>query len=54
MEKDKLQHLLFDLFEKQEYWRIEALVDRTEQPKVWLREVLKEIAEEQTSGPNRK
>ena len=44
MEKDALEGLLFQLFERQPLWAIDALVERTEQPELYLREVLQEVA----------
>lgn len=44
MEKDDLENLLFRLFERQSRWNFIQLQKETDQPAVWLKEVLAEVA----------
>ena len=43
--------MLFGLFERQQYWRVQDIERKTLQPLAWLREVLGGIAELQKRGP---
>lgn len=40
MEKDQLMDMLFKLFERQTLWNFKQLLAETNQPAVWLKEVL--------------
>jgi len=44
MDRDKLKELLFEQFEKHQYYSLKDLQDITKQPVQFLKEVLKEIA----------
>ncbi|EIE27582.1 winged helix DNA-binding domain-containing protein [Coccomyxa subellipsoidea C-169] len=52
MEKDDLENLLFRLFERQSRWNFIQLQKETDQPAVWLKEVLGEVAVLNKRGPN--
>jgi len=43
-DKQPLESRLFSLFEEQDYWSFQKLVERTDQPVAWLKECLMEIA----------
>jgi len=49
--RNDLLDLLFKLFEDFEYWNMKGLLEQTQQPQVWLREVLNEIAVLNKRGP---
>lgn len=51
MEKQDLLNLIFALFEKYEHWGFKGLIDRTQQPHIWLKEVLGEVAILNKRGP---
>ncbi|KAL0233220.1 hypothetical protein GEMRC1_011965 [Eukaryota sp. GEM-RC1] len=53
MEKDALKNLLFTLYTRCERWTLQQLVDETDQPVTWLREVLDEVCIRNVSGPNK-
>uniref|UniRef100_A0A061S5P8 Transcription initiation factor TFIIF subunit beta n=1 Tax=Tetraselmis sp. GSL018 TaxID=582737 RepID=A0A061S5P8_9CHLO len=44
MEKDELEKLLFSLFEKRPNWSLSDLVEATDQPQAWLKEILLQVA----------
>ncbi|KAJ1981549.1 hypothetical protein H4R34_002035 [Dimargaris verticillata] len=44
MPKQELLDLLFEYFEEYQYWSLKGLVERTNQPVAFLKEVLKDIA----------
>jgi transcription initiation factor TFIIF subunit beta len=50
MPRNQLLDVLFKLFQDQDYWPIRALRERTQQPEVYLKEVLSEIATLHRSG----
>ncbi|KAI0080933.1 transcription initiation factor IIF beta subunit [Panus rudis PR-1116 ss-1] len=50
MPRDALLDLLFSLFREKEHWSIKPLRERTQQPEVYLKEVLNEIAFLHRSG----
>ena len=47
-----MRSLLFTLFGEWPYWNLQGLIERTNQPQSYLKEVLSEIAEIQKRGPN--
>lgn len=51
--KQELLDMLFGAFKKREAWSRQELLDYTEQPAIWLREVLQEIADYKTLGDYR-
>uniref|UniRef100_A0A7S0RWQ1 Transcription initiation factor IIF subunit beta n=1 Tax=Pyramimonas obovata TaxID=1411642 RepID=A0A7S0RWQ1_9CHLO len=52
MEKEALQDKIFKLFEKQSYWTFKQLLAETNQPAVWLKEVLMDVCRFHKRGPN--
>lgn len=50
LDKNELTDRLFQLFSERPYWSIAALKARLQQPDMWLREVLKDVAEVITGG----
>jgi len=50
MPRDQLLDLLFSLFRENEHWSIRPLRERTQQPEIYLKEVLSEIAFLHRSG----
>ena len=42
-DKDKVQEILFALFEKHQYYNIKDLAQETRQPMAYLREILNEV-----------
>mmetsp|Transcript_7824 Transcript_7824/g.20201 ORF Transcript_7824/g.20201 Transcript_7824/m.20201 type:complete len:259 (-) Transcript_7824:234-1010(-) len=53
MDKDSLEKLLFRCFERKPFWGFSELVEETDQPSVWLKEVLLEVAVLNKSGDNK-
>lgn len=51
MPKNELLDMLFECFEEYPYWSIKGLRTRVQQPEVYLREVLMEIADYHRVGP---
>ncbi|KAK4701710.1 transcription initiation factor TFIIF subunit beta, partial [Phenoliferia sp. Uapishka_3] len=49
--RNELLDVLFSLFEDKPYWQIKALTEHVQQPQVYLKEVLKEIAHQVEKGP---
>ena len=53
MERAELERLLFRLFERQPAWSLQALQRETDQPPMFLRDVLADVAARSVRGPNR-
>eukprot|EP01024_Parvocaulis_polyphysoides_P061026 TRINITY_DN67187_c0_g1_i1.p2 TRINITY_DN67187_c0_g1~~TRINITY_DN67187_c0_g1_i1.p2 ORF type:complete len:128 (+),score=24.19 TRINITY_DN67187_c0_g1_i1:3-386(+) len=53
MDKDELENVLFELFEKQSMWRLQDLLKETDQPHMWLKQVLNDIAMLNTRGEHK-
>eukprot|EP01025_Chloroclados_australasicus_P058512 TRINITY_DN73570_c0_g1_i1.p3 TRINITY_DN73570_c0_g1~~TRINITY_DN73570_c0_g1_i1.p3 ORF type:complete len:192 (-),score=37.07 TRINITY_DN73570_c0_g1_i1:195-770(-) len=53
MDKDELENLLFELFEKKSMWRLQDLMKETDQPHTWLKQVLNDIAMLNTRGEHK-
>ncbi|KAJ3008040.1 hypothetical protein HKX48_008805 [Thoreauomyces humboldtii] len=51
MEKQELINLIFTCFEKYAHWGFKGLLERTDQPQSWLKEVLNEVAFLNKRGP---
>ena len=49
--KPELMDLLFRAFEREKYWSLRSLSDYSNQPSVYLKEILGEIADFNTRGP---
>ncbi|KAL0205142.1 hypothetical protein P9112_000449 [Eukaryota sp. TZLM1-RC] len=52
-ERDVVKNLLFQLFNRKDFWSLSELVDETDQPQAWLRDVLDDICIRIISGPNK-
>jgi len=52
-DKDKVQEMLFALFEKHQYYNIKDLVSSTRQPVGHLKEILKELCDYNVKQPHR-
>lgn len=52
IDKPQLQTLLFSMFEKKPHWRMQDLVNETQQPQRFLKEILDEMAVYATKGEN--
>mmetsp|Transcript_40929 Transcript_40929/g.76635 ORF Transcript_40929/g.76635 Transcript_40929/m.76635 type:complete len:286 (+) Transcript_40929:253-1110(+) len=52
MEREALLDCIFKLFERQSYWSFKQLVAETNQPAVWLKEVLQDVCRFNKRGPN--
>lgn len=52
MEKEPLMDMLFKLFERQTLWNFKQLMAETNQPAVWLKEVLLDVCRYHKRGPN--
>ena len=50
---EKVREQLFELFERQSYWKTKALADETDQPESFLNDILQQIADKETSGQYR-
>ncbi|KAI8922872.1 transcription initiation factor IIF, beta subunit-domain-containing protein [Entophlyctis helioformis] len=51
MPRNELLDTLFALFAEYKYWNFKGLVDRTQQPQSWLKEVLNELCVLNKRGP---
>ncbi len=51
--EEQLQSELFHLFKKQPYWSLKELIEETEQPESYLKEILGKICDYSKSGPNK-
>ncbi|KAI8907096.1 transcription initiation factor IIF, beta subunit-domain-containing protein [Powellomyces hirtus] len=51
LEKQDLINLIFSAFEKYAHWNFKGLMERTQQPQAWLKEVLNEVALLNKRGP---
>jgi transcription initiation factor TFIIF subunit beta len=51
MARDDLLNLIFSSFAKYEHWTLKALVEHTQQPQMWLKEVLLDVAQLNKRGP---
>lgn len=51
MDKKALMKLLFELFDKYDYWTMKGLKEKTNQPEVYLKECLENIAVMERRGP---
>ncbi|RKO96058.1 hypothetical protein CAUPRSCDRAFT_8558 [Caulochytrium protostelioides] len=49
--REELLLMLFTAFKKYNYWTLKALIDKTQQPSGWLREVLQDITVLNKRGP---
>jgi len=52
-DKDKVQEILFALFEKHQYYNIKDLVTETRQPAAYLKEILKEVCNYNVKNPHK-
>merc|ERR1712080_573440 len=52
-DKEKVQEILFALFEKHQYYNIKDLVTETRQPAAYLKEILKEVCDYNVRQPHR-
>jgi len=52
-DKDKVQEILFALFEKHQFYNIKDLVQETRQPMAYLKEILNEVCVYSVKPPNR-
>jgi len=52
-DKEVVLDMLFDLFAQKPHWEMKQLVDRTNQPQQYLKELLAEVAVYNKKGPNR-
>ena len=52
-DKDKVQEILFALFEKHQYYNIKDLAHETRQPMAYLREILNEVCVYSVKPPHR-
>jgi len=50
LSRDKLEELILNLFDKKEYYTFKELLTQTDQPTVFLKELLNEMCEKITSG----
>ena len=53
MDREPVQELLFNAFEKHQYYNVKDLVRITQQPITWLKEILKEICIYNMKAPHR-
>eukprot|EP00052_Salpingoeca_macrocollata_P016350 m.131338 g.131338 ORF g.131338 m.131338 type:complete len:232 (-) comp20017_c1_seq2:117-812(-) len=53
MASEELRHKLFELFQAHEFYKLDDLKEQTGQPKTALQDILREIAEYETTGPNK-
>lgn len=53
MDKDDLERLLFRCFEKKAFWGFSELVEETDQPSQWLKQVLLGVASLNKTGENK-
>ncbi|QPG74750.1 hypothetical protein FOA43_002083 [Brettanomyces nanus] len=51
MDKEVLMKILFDLFNKYDYWTMKGLKEKTNQPEAYLKECLENIAVMERKGP---
>nr|KAJ3417742.1 hypothetical protein HK105_000856 [Polyrhizophydium stewartii] len=51
MSRKDLHDILFPLFNEFQYWNLKGLVERTNQPQAWLKEVLAEVCILNRRGP---
>lgn len=49
--KEDVMASLFSAFERNSYWRLQGLVDLTNQPVPYLKEILNELCNFNTRGP---
>lgn len=49
--REEVVNMLFNAFDKIPHWNLKALIDHTQQPSVYLKELLGEIAVYNTRGP---
>ena len=52
-DKEKVQEIIFALFEKHQYYNIKDLMQETKQPIAYLKEILKEVCNYSVKPPNR-
>eukprot|EP00898_Chlorokybus_atmophyticus_P005531 jgi/Chlat1/597/Chrsp103S01025 len=52
MERKSLEDLIFSLFERQPHWSFKQMTDETQQPAVYLKEVLQDLAVYNKRGPH--
>jgi len=52
-DKEKVQEILFALFEKHQYYNIKDLVTETRQPAAYLKEILKEVCNYNVKNPHK-
>ena len=52
-DKDRVMEVLFALFEKHQYYKINDLVKYTKQPVTYLKEILKEVCVYNMKSPHR-
>ena len=52
-DKEKVQEIIFALFEKHQYYNIKDLIQETRQPVTYLKEILKEVCNYSVKPPNR-
>ena len=43
MERSELERLIFKAFETHQFYFLKTLVNRTDQPQVWVKEVVKDV-----------
>ncbi|KAI9103282.1 transcription initiation factor IIF, beta subunit-domain-containing protein [Phlyctochytrium arcticum] len=51
VERTELVNMIFDAFQKYPHWTFKGLVERTQQPQAWLKEVLNDLAILHKRGP---
>jgi len=52
-DKEKVQEILFALFEKHQFYNIKDLAQETRQPMAYLKQILKEVCNYSVKPPNR-
>ena len=52
-DKDKVQEIIFALFEKHQFYNIKDLIQETRQPVTYLKEILKEVCNYSVKPPHR-
>merc|ERR1711988_901058 len=52
-DKEKVQEIIFALFEKHQYYNIKDLMQETKQPIAYLKEILKEVCNYSVKPPHR-
>jgi transcription initiation factor TFIIF subunit beta len=50
--KDELLNAIFVLFQTNQFFTLKELIDKTQQPQIWLKEVLNEVCDFHKRGPN--